>query len=444
MNKRQRQKQRGDSLINVVSGLNSNRDPSVYNKIFKSLFVTAETADALFSSNGIFKKIITAPVDEALRAGFEIVEGDNPCECNDNVQGILEDMGMESAVAEAMYWHRCYGGGVIMPIFDGGGDIGEELDVNAMRSIQELRVFSMREVTPAERNINPEDMDYNKPITYTINDESNGSSFTVHKSRLIIFPGDIVPNRLRNERNGWGGMVIEEIYDALINKYDCGNSYSVKLLERFSQGVLKIEGMIDLCSSNPDMLKKYLNQIDLTRNVLNTLAIDGKDDFDLKNMTLTGVQGLLEHYQTDVSSVSKMPVTILYGRSPAGQNATGDSDFEQYHAFVGQLQRRDIKPGLRQLVEYVAMCKDYHIALPEHWSIKFCPLSIPSEKEQAETNSADALAENNRANARKTYASIGALDIPAIQEKLEEEGYTIDHSLDAAANDPPPESGDVT
>lgn len=35
-----------------------------------------------------------------------------------------------------------------------------------------------------------------------------------------------------------------------------------------------------------------------------------------------------------LSAVSEIPVTILFGRSPCGQNATGDSDFEQYYSMV--------------------------------------------------------------------------------------------------------------
>ena len=332
---------RNDGLINIISGLNSRADPVRGNIIGLGQIYTIEQADMLFHSNGTFRKIITAPADEAVRAGFEIDADDNgnKIEQNSDVMNVLDSLGWEEAFSTALYWHRCYGGAVILPIFDGGGLLEEPLDTNNIKKVLQLRVYSARECTWFTRNSDPNDVHYGEPEMYIVNDQLTGVSFNVHASRVIVFPGETVPHHCRQERRDWGGFVLEYIYDQLLYKYDAANDYTSHLIERFSQGVLKIDNMANMCASEPANLQKYLQQIDMTRNILNTLAIDGKDDFELKNVTLTGLDGMLEKYQTALSAVTEIPVTILFGRSPGGQNATGAADFEQYHAMVQRIQR---------------------------------------------------------------------------------------------------------
>ena len=62
----------------------------------------------------------------------------------------------------------------------------------------------------------------------------------------------------------------------------------------------------------------------MVRNILNTLAIDKDDDYDIKSISLSGVKDILDKTQTMLSAVSEIPVTILFGRFTGGQNATGD------------------------------------------------------------------------------------------------------------------------
>lgn len=44
-----------------------------------------------------------------------------------------------------------------------------------------------------------------------------------------------------------------------------------------------------------------------------------------------------------LSALTNIPQTILFGRSPAGMNATGESDFENYYNFIERIQKQDVK-----------------------------------------------------------------------------------------------------
>ena len=68
---------RTDGLLNVVNGLNTLRyDPSRHTGIVRTQFITPRMSENLYIENGIFRKIVTVPCDEALRNGFFIKEAD--------------------------------------------------------------------------------------------------------------------------------------------------------------------------------------------------------------------------------------------------------------------------------------------------------------------------------------------------------------------------------
>lgn len=430
---------RNDGMINLLNGMNTIRyDPSRYVGIVPTQFITMPMSETLFIENGLFKKIVKTPADEALRAGFCLDVNDKNEDNEEKILSVYEDLGCEAKFATALYWHRCYGGAIFLPVFNDGAELTEPLNENILRSIEEIKVYSAKEAIPSKINYDPHSLNYGKPQTYIINDESNGACFEVDTSRLIIFPGLEVPNIVRNTRDGWGGMILEDVYNALILKYDLGNKYAIDIMERMAQGVLKVKDLLNLLSAEDGEAKvqKYLQNIDMVRNILNTIAIDSEDEFDIKNITLSGVNEILDKFQTTLSAVSEIPVTILFGRSPGGQNATGEADFEQYYGMIQRLQRRTLKPRLSRFIYLLSKCQDYKIQLPETWTIKFNPLSIPSEKEEAETKKLKADMFTAIANALNTYSSMGAIDAIEIRDYLEQK---YDFKLDRKLDKPPQE-----
>lgn len=427
---------RNDGLVNVANGVGTHRyDPALSNYIVRSQFITMQQSETMFLENGLFKKIVTLPADECLRSGFEIcTDNDNDEDVNDCIKSKLEDLNAEMTFANALYWHRCYGGAMIYPVVeDGEEDLTQPLNINNVKSIDELRVYSPLEVVPEKTFELSTDRNYGKTKTYLVNDQLTNAYFEIHASRLIKFEGLVVPNSVRAERVGWGGMIAEEVFNALI-KQDNSNKLVLEIMERMAQGVLNVKELFNKLSveSGEETVRKYLQTIDMSRHILNTLAIDGDDSFDIKSIALSGVKDVLDHMQMLLSSVSKIPVTILFGRSPGGQNATGDADFEQYHAMVEQIQRRVLQPKLMQFIYLLSKCSEYDINLSDKWHVKFNPLSIPTQKEQAETANLQAQADEHNSNVAKNYVAMNALDGQEIRNsgKLEQLGYELDTTLD--------------
>jgi phage-related protein (TIGR01555 family) len=239
-------------------------------------------------------------------------------------------------------------------------------------------------------------------------------------------------------RQGWGATVFEQVKDALLH-YSGGQDLAFMALARLSQGVLKLANMNDLLMNDQGEMavQKRLHLIDMARHMMNTIAIDTEDDYDQKSMNLTNVDKVLDEFQVAICSATGIPATMLFGKSPAGMNATGESDLENYYNLVEEIQQHTLRHPLSRLIDVVANCSEYGIRLPEEWYIRFNSLWNESEKEEAEVKRTKAEAKRAKAEAINTLVQTQILDVSEARATLAKgDDYVIDRSLDSVLTEP--------
>lgn len=79
-------------------------------------------------------------------------------------------------------------------------------------------------------------------------------------------------------------------------------------------------------------------------------------NFIFENMNLSGVKDILESSCNMLSALTNIPQTILFGRSPAGQNSTGESDLENYYNYIERIQKTMLKKNVRILLDIIFKC----------------------------------------------------------------------------------------
>ena len=84
----------------------------------------------------------------------------------------------------------------------------------------------------------------------------------------------------------------------------------------------------------------------------------------------------------DVSGAAKTPVTKLFGRSPAGMNATGESDMNNYYDYIDGLRENQLRPLLERLLPIMALSA--WGTVPDDLDIDFPPLQTPNSSEIAD------------------------------------------------------------
>jgi phage-related protein (TIGR01555 family) len=361
--------------------------------------MTDQMLSNLFIGNSIARKIISLPADEAVKNWICI--DDDP---ESKPVQILDDMGAESHFADALRWGRLYGGSVILMLANDGGTLEDPLKEGNVKEVESIRVYDKTQVfwNDAVLYEDPRNKQYGEPEYYQIS-PVGGMPFLVHQSRLLLFKGDPLPDYYRLCYQGWGLPSLQGLWDELLNNSHA-HSLAIKIMERMSQGVLKLDGMLGKLETDfgEAEIKKRLELIDMARSILNTIAIDKEDDFEIKSVSLAQIPELLDRFGLAVSAASNIPFTWLFGRSPAGMNATGESDSEIGYNFVKQIQKRQLKPQLSRLIRLISSSKEAN-------KLTFMPLWLPSDKEQAETDKLKAEAREKEANTANIYVGMRLL-----------------------------------
>ena len=156
------------------------------------------------------------------------------------------------------------------------------------------------------------------------------------------------------------------------------------------------------------------------------------------------VTDVLDQFGLKLSEASQIPFTVLFGRSPAGMNATGKSDLENWYSMIAQIQERHMKKPLDKLTKLIMLAKNgYFKGVPlKDWSVKFKPLWEPSEKEEAETCKLHADAKKAKSEEMKKYVDAGLIaDVEGRKILADDEGFKdyINSNLDISPDVAPPD-----
>lgn len=396
-------------------------------------FVSDQQCSHLYTYNGISKAIIDIPADEAMRNGFEVeVDGMDDDAINKQVQSLCEDLDVQYKFSEALAWADLYGGSVIVVMADDGRMIDEPLNYDSLRRIEKLKVFDKTNIVGSRQYQDASAPQYMDVEHYYINTFGSNPMW-VHESRVLRFDGGRLPLYQRNLRLGWGAKRFESIKDEL-ERYCNGQEMSLQALTRLSQDVVKLDGLTNiLATEGGDVaVQKRMQMIDMVRSMMNSIAIDGADEYDRKGLSLSGIKELLEQFEIAICSCTGIPATKLFGRSPQGMNATGKADLENYYNMVEGIQKNKVRPNLVRLVEMLGACRDYNLNLPETWHIEFEPLWSLSKSEKADIDKVKADAQRTKADAINTLINAQVLDVTEARNTLaEEKDYIMDRSLDA-------------
>lgn len=433
------QTQRYDGYSNILTRYGTKNDSSTaYTYSAEDIVPDMDLTDQ-YVGNGLFSKIIDAPAEEAVKHGYDFKLNDPDVE--DFISDELDRLDWEETAATAIKWARLYGGAIVVMLVDDGCELDEPLDWDEVDEIEELLVYERAVVQPDQSSLydyNPErrrryGSKFQKPEFYIVN--SQFGNFRVHESRCLVFRNGKLPETGIYSTYLYFGIpefmrVKDALRDAVVS-----HAIAPKMLERCVQAIYKMQNLSNLLDT-PDGEEKVLRRldvIDLARSILNSLVIDSDgEDYDFKSMSLAGVKDIIDTTCNMLSAVTNIPQTILFGRSPAGENSTGDSDMENYYNFVNKIQKMMLKKNMRVLLDLIFECGKKRGAIKEipAYKVEFTPLWSLSETEQANVDSVKATTEQTKAATAQTYVDMQVLDPSEVRAGLKKsEEYTINDLL---------------
>jgi phage-related protein (TIGR01555 family) len=376
---------RADSWANLLTGLGTDRDKRTATTFAAGPVLSDELLEQLYNDNDMAARIVEALPEESLRKGFsvKITDEDNPenaSETEDDVQAALDELNTLEKFAEAYIWGRLYGGAGILVGADDGASVErltEPLNEDRIKSIKYLNVIDKKSLDPREYYTDPTQEKFGEPKIYEITNDTLGeqsASIFVHESRLIIFDGVRTTKTTKDQNNGWNLSVLQRVHEVL-QDFGVGWQAVSHLLTDASQGVWKMKGLIEAIATAKDGdISSRMAVVDKNRSVARMILVDKDgEEFERHTVNFGSVDKILQMFILRLSAAAKMPATKLMGQSPAGMNATGDGDFQNWYGEIVSAQKNYLTPRLKRLIELVTLAKDgpTNGVVPETWNIVF-------------------------------------------------------------------------
>lgn len=438
---------REDGYVNLLNKYGTSQDNSEAYLFEREPIIPDMQLTGLYEGNGLFSKIIDTPAEEALKHGFDLnLKND---EVNAFVEEALDELEWEEKAATAIKWARLYGGALIVMLINDGGGLEQPVNWQNVKSIDELRVYERAIVQPDYSSLYRQDYGgkgegnrvskFGQPEFYYVS--SVYGSFRVHESRCLVFRNGVLPEQTSNSIYRFWGMPEYVRIRRALRETVTAHTDSVKLLERSVQAIYSMKGLATLLTTDDgeNQVLKRLNVIDTARGILNSLVIDADgENYDFKTFQFSGVKDVIDATCNMLSALTNIPQTILFGRSPAGMNATGTSDFESYYNFVEKIQRLMLKRNLRTLLDVIFRAGIASGAVEEEpdYKLEFNPLWSLSDTEQATVDQTKAQTAQIKAQTAQVYVDMQALDPTEVRKRLaSDEEFDVEDIISEGEDD---------
>lgn len=377
-----------DGLQNVVAGLGTERDKSSYTGYGIAHQQDQFTLSNMYRLSSLAAKIVDIPADDMTREWrtFGVVEDDeeNGSTTTSTLEKAERQLGVKPKITEALKWSRLFGGSIIViGMKDGLHD--QELNVERVKKgdLKYLLVVDRHQISTTGRLVaDPASSHFGCPEFYTITGMGLSSSVKVHYTRVLRFDGKKLPYQARQQNNYWGDSILQATMAEVKNK-DTVSAAMVTMLFEANVDTVSVEGLADLLASKDGearVVKRWQTGI-MMKGLHRLLLLDATEKYERRQYTFSGLADLFNAFMSDVSAAADIPATRLFGRSPAGMNATGDSDTRNYYDSLSSKQETDLRPLLEYLDEI--FIRSTLGSMPPDYSFDFVPLWQMSQTEQA-------------------------------------------------------------
>lgn len=383
------------------------------------------SAGLLYAEGGLAARLCDRPADDAVARGWE---------CEGDPAGLMADewsrLDVFPVFADALRYAFRDGAAAVLVLCDDGPDLAEPLREDRVGTVTALRPLSGAQlVGGAYRYADPAHPRYGQPTAYRVRDLDGASEYTVHETRLLRVPGEPVARGIRDARDAlpWSGRprLFGQVAEDL-RRYRDALAWLLTLLERKQQPVHAADGLAEMLAAADAerraalaagsavpaddayaVVRARARSVDMTRGILGTVMVDGKDKFSVLDLGLGGTGEIMAEFKTALAASSNLPLTILFGDNAKGLNASDVGSHESYYQFIAQIQNRCLRPGVERLTQILFRQSEFRTREPDRWRIIFASMWTETAKEAASVAEIKARARKTEAEALSTFADLG-------------------------------------
>jgi phage-related protein (TIGR01555 family) len=339
-----------------------------------------------YRGSWIAGKAVDSIAEDMTRKGVEIHSDDSPEQLQDFEK---ENKRLQTwkQLKETIKWSRLYGGSIGFMMID-GQDPSTPLKIDRVGEGQFKGLLPMDRwlVQPSLNDlVSDYGPDYGKPCYYETVTTAYGGipRMVMHHSRIIRFEGIELPYWQKISENWWGQSVLERLWDRLV-AFDSVTTGAAQLVHKAHLRTLSIEGLRDAILMGGQAVQGILQQVAMIRG-LQTIegmtVIDSKDKFETHQYAFSGLDDLLLQFGQQLSGALDIPLVRLFGQSPAGLSATGESDMKVYREGIKQRQESDAASSVDKLYRVQYRSK-FGKNPPKSWELEFKSLDEMTDVEK--------------------------------------------------------------
>ncbi len=379
-----------DSFINLPARLGLGSDNLLSGSRYPITRYTQDYAllNALYRNDWIASRIVDTPAEDMCKNWFDLDTSINP-DYIDSFRKAERRANVRAKVLSGVKWSRLYGGAAGLMMIKGQEETLEQpLDLGAIlpgdfRGIQ--IVDRWNGISPSLELVDdPGDNEFGLPKYYDfqLGAGGGGSGIRVHHSRVLRFIGRELPFVEQLAENYWGASELEHVFEELNKR----NNTSANIAQLVFQANLRILKMSDLgealAATSPQHQRDLYATLSAQNELMGSMGVqvlDKEDDYQSIQYTFSGVSDVYELFMADIAGAAEIPATKLFGRSPAGMNATGESDMNNYYDSIRQKQEAVLRPVFNKLIPVIAMSA--WGMLPDDLDFAFNSIREPSDAE---------------------------------------------------------------
>lgn len=429
---------------NVGIGANNIASASTYG--FNPITRNKNQLEWMYRGSWMVRQIVDSVAEDMTRAGIKFESDLDPDDEHDFTK-YLRELLVFDRLQEAIKWGRLYGGAIAVIMIDGQRtETPLRIDAVGKGQFKGLLVMDRWMLQPSLENL-VKDLgpDYGQPKFYdVIQGGTTGVEVPrqrIHHSRIVRIEGVHLPYWQRIAENQWGMSVLEPIFDRLLH-FDSATQGAAQLVYRAHLRTYKVKDLRLLIAAGGKALQAFMEQMKMIRLMQaneGLTLLDGEDEFDTYQYTFSGLSDMLVQFGQQLSGASQIPLVRLFGQSPAGMNATGESDFRNYYDGINSQQESRLRRPLTVILE-VAYRSRTGQPLPEGFNFSFNSLWQLTDEQKS------AIGSQNTQAVSTAYQD-GIIDRATALKELKQGSQVsgmwtniTDEDIQAAEDEPPPGS----
>ena len=390
--------------------------------------------NSLYRDNWVVQNVVGLMVDDMLREWYKLKGGHTP-EALDALSKVERDTRLRERINEGLRWGRLYGGAAGLIVIDGQDDLSKPLDVDMIYpgSFKGLYILDRWQGVTPNMGLVFEGGDP-VPESYSITDAKGYTVVNVHHSRVVRFVGRDLPYLERVAELYWGESEVEALYKDVV-AHDNVSANIAALTFQANINTMEVPGLEQLFSIGATQAQwrfwRTMQAQSVLRSNFGVQLVEKDTKLTNTQYHFNGLQEVYESMCLNLCGASHYPMTKLFGRSPAGMNATGESDLKNYYDYVDSQREAKLRPALQKLLPVLAMSAWGFV--PDDLDFTFPPLWTPTAMETAEIAMKKAQAIRDTFQAGLFQADTAMKELKKLEDETGMFGSLSDEEIAAAS-----------